>query len=214
MTCPAGHTVRIRPGGTAPFAKRCNGCPLRARCTTSKTGRTIAVDEHHDRRAANKVRWGQRRNPGHLSELAAVRGTDHRLAHPRQSQTCPIPRNQTQPAMAHHQNSSHQPTTPHQPRTHPHHHRLGHQPRLEPPKTGTPPQRTRPPPPTDPKHHPTSPNRPHHTQHHHPTHQHSQPTEPDNRQAPRTSGSMSCSCCRRWNTRSKTPLAAQRLIRM
>ena len=31
---------------------------------------------------------------------------------------------------------------------------------------------------------------------------------------PRTSGSMSCSCCRRWNTRSKTPLAAQRLIRM
>ena len=59
VTCPAGHTVRIRPGGTAPFAKRCNGCPLRARCTTSKTGRTIAVDEHHDRRAANKVRWAK-----------------------------------------------------------------------------------------------------------------------------------------------------------
>ena len=27
VTCPAGHTTRLRPGGTAPFAKRCNGCP-------------------------------------------------------------------------------------------------------------------------------------------------------------------------------------------
>ena len=59
VTCPAGHTVRIRPGGTAPFAKRCRGCPLRARCTTSKRGRTITVDQHHDRRAANKARWAK-----------------------------------------------------------------------------------------------------------------------------------------------------------
>ncbi len=59
VTCPAGHTVRIRPGGTAPFSKRCNGCPLRARCTTSKRGRTIKVDQHHDLRAANKARWAK-----------------------------------------------------------------------------------------------------------------------------------------------------------
>ena len=59
VTCPAGHTTRIRPGGTAPFAKRCNGCPLRARCTTSKRGRTIKVDKHHDLRAANKARWAK-----------------------------------------------------------------------------------------------------------------------------------------------------------
>ncbi len=59
VTCPAGHTARLRPGGTAPFAKRCNGCPLRARCTTSKTGRTITVDKHHDLRAANKTRWAK-----------------------------------------------------------------------------------------------------------------------------------------------------------
>ena len=63
VTCPAGHTVRLRPGGTAPFAKRCNGCPLRARCTTSKRGRTIAVDKHHDRRAANKARWAKEETP-------------------------------------------------------------------------------------------------------------------------------------------------------
>ena len=59
VTCPAGHTARIRPGGTAPFSKRCNGCPLRARCTTSERGRTIKVDEHHDLRAANKTRWAK-----------------------------------------------------------------------------------------------------------------------------------------------------------
>ena len=60
VTCPAGHTVRIRPGGTAPFSKRCNGCPLRARCTTSARGRTIKVDQYHDLRAANKARWAKK----------------------------------------------------------------------------------------------------------------------------------------------------------
>ena len=59
VTCPAGHTARIRPGGTAPFSKRCNGCPLRARCTTSEKGRTITVDQYHDHRAANKARWAK-----------------------------------------------------------------------------------------------------------------------------------------------------------
>ena len=59
VTCPAGHTSRIRPGGTAPFAKWCNGCPLRARCTTSEKGRTITVDQYHDHRAANKARWAK-----------------------------------------------------------------------------------------------------------------------------------------------------------
>ena len=100
---------------------------------------------------------GQRRNPQHLPELAAVRRTDHRLAHPRESQTCSLPRNHPQPAMAHHQNRSHQPTTPHQPRTRPHHHRLGHQPRLEPQKTGTPPPKNPTTATTDPKHPPQTP---------------------------------------------------------
>ncbi len=62
VTCPAGHTARIRPGGTARFAKRCNGCPLRARCTTAKAGRTVTVDEHHDRRETNKTRFAEPRN--------------------------------------------------------------------------------------------------------------------------------------------------------
>ena len=57
VTCPAGHTARIRPGNTASFSKRCRGCPLRARCTTAKNGRTIAVDEYHNHREANKTRF-------------------------------------------------------------------------------------------------------------------------------------------------------------
>ncbi len=59
VTCPAGHTTPIRPGGTARFAKRCGGCPLRARCTTAQKGRTVRVDEHHNRRVQNKLRWNQ-----------------------------------------------------------------------------------------------------------------------------------------------------------
>jgi hypothetical protein len=52
VTCPAGHTVRLgRPhaDGTrlAQFKARCAGCPLRQRCTTSKTGRVLSVHPQH-----------------------------------------------------------------------------------------------------------------------------------------------------------------------
>jgi IS5 family transposase len=50
VTCPAQHTVAIRParggGGKASFAAHCSGCPLRADCTTSRRGRTISVHPH------------------------------------------------------------------------------------------------------------------------------------------------------------------------
>jgi Transposase DDE domain/Transposase domain (DUF772) len=50
--CPAGHTVTLgRPhaDGTrlAQFKARCAGCPLRQRCTTSKTGRVLSVHPQH-----------------------------------------------------------------------------------------------------------------------------------------------------------------------
>ena len=46
-TCPAGHRVQIAAKGAATFGtRRCNGCPLRQRCTTSKTGRTLHISEH------------------------------------------------------------------------------------------------------------------------------------------------------------------------
>jgi hypothetical protein len=48
-TCPAGVSTPIRPprngagGGIAYFAQACTGCPLRAQCTSAKSGRTISV---------------------------------------------------------------------------------------------------------------------------------------------------------------------------
>lgn len=44
VICPAGNTRPISPKTrTASFGKLCRGCPLRLRCTTSKTGRTITL---------------------------------------------------------------------------------------------------------------------------------------------------------------------------
>ena len=67
VTCPAGHTVPLgRPhaDGTrlAQFKARCAGCPLRRRCTTSKTGRVPSVHPQHAllaaaRRAAADPAW-------------------------------------------------------------------------------------------------------------------------------------------------------------
>jgi hypothetical protein len=65
--CPAGHTVPLgRPhaDGTrlAQFKALCRGCPLRQRCTTSKTGRVLSVHPQHAllaaaRRAATQAAW-------------------------------------------------------------------------------------------------------------------------------------------------------------
>jgi IS5 family transposase len=45
--CPAGHTVSITNSGSATFQRHCNdGCLLRDRCTTAKTGRTLHIREH------------------------------------------------------------------------------------------------------------------------------------------------------------------------
>jgi len=53
VTCPAGHTVPLgqpREGGErqAQFKKLCADCPLRARCTKSKTGRVFTVHAKYD----------------------------------------------------------------------------------------------------------------------------------------------------------------------
>ena len=65
--CPAGHTVALgRPhaDGTrlAQFKALCAGCPLRQRCTTSRTGRVLSVHPQHAllaaaRRAATDPAW-------------------------------------------------------------------------------------------------------------------------------------------------------------
>jgi hypothetical protein len=46
VTCPAGHTRPVSPNRVATFGALCRTCPLRDRCTTSKTGRKIVLHEH------------------------------------------------------------------------------------------------------------------------------------------------------------------------
>lgn len=50
VSCPAGHTAPIRTrrsgGGLARFTPWCDDCPLRAACTTSRSGRVITIHPH------------------------------------------------------------------------------------------------------------------------------------------------------------------------
>jgi IS5 family transposase len=57
VTCPAGHTVTIATAGSANFGIRCDGCPLRARCTANRAGRTINIGDHDHLLAAARHDW-------------------------------------------------------------------------------------------------------------------------------------------------------------
>ena len=60
VRCPAGMTAPITSSGRVSFARHCQGCPLRRRCTTAKRGRTIHLHPHEDElRAARRqaVTW-------------------------------------------------------------------------------------------------------------------------------------------------------------
>jgi hypothetical protein len=57
VTCPNGHTRPMTTNRTVTFGVACRGCPLRARCTTNATGRSLRLHPHdaitraHRRRA-------------------------------------------------------------------------------------------------------------------------------------------------------------------
>ncbi|MHB8464781.1 MAG: IS1182 family transposase [Acidimicrobiales bacterium] len=44
VTCPAGHTVPLTASLNAVFGGRCDGCPLRERCTTAAAGRHLNLN--------------------------------------------------------------------------------------------------------------------------------------------------------------------------
>jgi hypothetical protein len=48
VTCPNGNTRPISTTRVATFGALCRNCPLRAQCTTSKTGRKIVLHERDD----------------------------------------------------------------------------------------------------------------------------------------------------------------------
>jgi len=46
VTCPAGVTRPLTPSRSVTFGVACRACPLRARCTTAKDGRSMTIHEH------------------------------------------------------------------------------------------------------------------------------------------------------------------------
>jgi hypothetical protein len=59
-TCPNGVTRPITPTRNVTFGAACRGCPLRARCTTNKTGRSLTLHPHD---AVQRAHRDRARNP-------------------------------------------------------------------------------------------------------------------------------------------------------
>ena len=149
VECPAGVTVTITKSRTARFGTNCRACPLRARCTTARNGRTIAL---HPPPRATRRRPCLRPNRHIRRALppAPAHGrAHHRLARQGHEPQRPLPRPRTQPHLAHPPRRRSQPHPAHQLRPHPHPQRLGD--RLTGPPARTEhqpstPRRSRPPP--------------------------------------------------------------------
>jgi hypothetical protein len=82
-TCPARHTVAIRArrggGGQARFKQWCAGCPLRAACTTSRSGRVITIHPHEARLQRAKA---AQRDPAWQQTYRTTRPTvERKIAH-------------------------------------------------------------------------------------------------------------------------------------
>jgi hypothetical protein len=56
LTCPAGVTRTPSAKGTVTFGATCRGCPLRARCTASASGRTVLLGQHHQLQREHRKR--------------------------------------------------------------------------------------------------------------------------------------------------------------
>jgi IS5 family transposase len=57
VTCPAGHTVALSRTRIATFGALCRDCPLRAQCTTCKTGRKLVLHPRDDLLRAARADW-------------------------------------------------------------------------------------------------------------------------------------------------------------
>jgi len=79
LTCPAGAAMPFAPGKTVRFpAATCAACPLRARCTTSSHGRSVAI--HPDEALLAELRHRQQ-DPGGRAKLRERVAVEHALAH-------------------------------------------------------------------------------------------------------------------------------------
>jgi IS5 family transposase len=57
VTCPAGSTVPLSRTRVATFGALCRRCPLRAECTTCKTGRKLVLHPRDDLLRAARAEW-------------------------------------------------------------------------------------------------------------------------------------------------------------
>jgi Transposase domain (DUF772)/Transposase DDE domain len=74
VTCPAGITRPITPGRNVIFGAACAACaacPLRERCTTSRSGRTLSLHPHHGLLRAARAAWAA--SPGLREDYMAHR---------------------------------------------------------------------------------------------------------------------------------------------
>jgi transposase len=79
LTCPAGVTMAFEAGTTVHFPKHtCAACPLRARCTTSSNGRSVAI--HPDEALLAELRDYQATPAGRARLRERVK-VEHALAH-------------------------------------------------------------------------------------------------------------------------------------
>jgi hypothetical protein len=77
VTCPAGVTRPIAPRRSVTFGAACRGCPLRQRCTTSKTGRVLILHQHDALLRAARSRW--RKDPSLREDYARHRPNVERV---------------------------------------------------------------------------------------------------------------------------------------
>ena len=57
VTCPAGITRPVTPARNVIFGAACGSCPLRARCTKSRTGRIVSLHPHDGLLRAARADW-------------------------------------------------------------------------------------------------------------------------------------------------------------
>jgi Transposase DDE domain len=77
VTCPAGITRTIPPGRHVVFGVACRSCPLRARCTTSKSGRALSLTPHDRLLRAARAAWAA--DPGLREDYRAHRPNVERV---------------------------------------------------------------------------------------------------------------------------------------
>jgi len=73
VSCPAGHTVTLKPAGDgqlAQFGQACTGCPLAAKCTTSPDGRTVHVGPYEQQLTRARER---QQDPAWKADYTATR---------------------------------------------------------------------------------------------------------------------------------------------